>query len=197
MNIKSNIAKSKLNRKKTFNKITIPRGFVLISDTREQKPLFNPIPEKLIQGELIVITKTLKHGDYSIKGFEDQICIERKQASDFHSYIGKEREKTSKKLYAMNDMFFKALVIELQFVWRTYTCYKCKQKIRVRTPQNIYDTVISSSWTTITVNQIDSFIKECEVKHNMHVFWTPDRELLQRYVLTRLVFAYKKVRELT
>jgi len=57
----------------------IPEGFVMVRDTREQKPLFADPPEGLQ-----VITGTLLHGDYSIRGFETKFAIERKQMSDFY-----------------------------------------------------------------------------------------------------------------
>ena len=71
----------------------IPAGFVLVQDTREQKPLFTDPPDGLE-----VITATLPHGDYSVRGFEDRFVIERKQMSDFYGYISKERERTARKM---------------------------------------------------------------------------------------------------
>ena len=84
-----------------------PDGFVLIQDTREQRPLFNSPP----QGLEIVID-TLHQGDYSVRGFEDKFCIERKQISDFYGYIGKERDRTIRKMEEFKDMPFAGLVIE-------------------------------------------------------------------------------------
>ena len=77
----------------------IPAGFLLVQDTREQKPLFTDPPDGLE-----VITDTLPHGDYSIRGFEDRFAIERKQMSDFYGYIGKERERTTRKMEEFRRM---------------------------------------------------------------------------------------------
>jgi len=51
-----------------------------------------------------VITATLPYGDYTIKGFEDRFSIERKQMSDFYTYIGKEHDRTGKKMEQFREM---------------------------------------------------------------------------------------------
>ena len=89
----------------------IPPGLVLIQDTREQQPLF-----AFPQDGLEVVTETLSYGDYSLKGFEQKFAIERKKISDFYSYIGRERERTVKKMKEFREIVssggFVGLVIE-------------------------------------------------------------------------------------
>jgi ERCC4-type nuclease len=84
----------------------IPEGFVLLQDTREQRPLFTRIPKGLT-----IQSATLKFGDYSIRGFENVFCVERK-ASDIYSYVSSEREKTVQKMKDFSKMKFVGLVIE-------------------------------------------------------------------------------------
>lgn len=84
----------------------IPNGFVLIQDTREQIPLFTRIPKGLT-----VMSKALKHGDYSILGHENKFCVERK-SHDIWAYCSSEREKTVQKMKAFSKMDFVGLVIE-------------------------------------------------------------------------------------
>ena len=59
-----------------------PDGFVIIRDTREQTGLFNKPPKGLL-----IVRDTLKYGDYSIKGFEDEIAIERKNVDDLWTSV--------------------------------------------------------------------------------------------------------------
>ena len=59
--------------------IKVPKDFVLIQDTREQKPLFHESD--------MVIEKALKVGDYSIVGFDEQITIERKSIPDLYGSV--------------------------------------------------------------------------------------------------------------
>jgi len=84
--------------------ITVPEGFTLVVDTREQKPLFKPAEW--------IISKALKQGDYSVSGFEDKIAIERKSISDLLSIIGKERKRFEKEIERLKDYWWKGLLIE-------------------------------------------------------------------------------------
>ena len=56
---------------------TFPEGFVIVRDTREQTGLFIKPPKGLL-----IVRDTLKLGDYSIKGFEQSIAVERKNIDD-------------------------------------------------------------------------------------------------------------------
>jgi ERCC4-type nuclease len=84
----------------------IPDGLILLQDTREQRPLFSRIPKGLT-----VCSTTLHDGDYSIKGFESQICFERK-SSDLWAYCSSEREKTIAKMERFKSFEFVGLIIE-------------------------------------------------------------------------------------
>lgn len=84
----------------------IPPDFVLKIDTREQRPLFHPLPKGLM-----VVRDTLHDGDYSIQGFEDSICFERK-SSDIFAYCTSESKKTRAKMERFRSMEFVGLIIE-------------------------------------------------------------------------------------
>jgi len=86
----------------------IPEGFVLLVDTREQRPLFARVPKGLT-----IQSTTLHDGDYSVKGFEDRICFERK-SSDLFPYCTSEQRKTRVKMERFRGMEFVGLVIELR-----------------------------------------------------------------------------------
>ncbi len=86
----------------------IPDGFCLITDTREQRPLFSRIPK-----DLTIRSATLSNGDYSVHGFESQIVFERK-SHDLWPYCSSEREKTKEKMERFKDYEFVGLIIELK-----------------------------------------------------------------------------------
>jgi ERCC4-type nuclease len=90
----------------TLKPTPIPEGFTLLSDTREQRPLFPRIPKGLT-----IMSTTLHDGDYSVKGFESQICFERK-ANDLYAYCSTEREKTLAKMKRFKSFEFVGLIIE-------------------------------------------------------------------------------------
>jgi len=57
--------------------------FTIIVDSREQKPY-------LFGGYTCGVKKSgLKTGDYSIEGYENSICVERKSKEDLYSSLGK------------------------------------------------------------------------------------------------------------
>lgn len=82
--------------------IKIPKDFVLIQDTREQKPLFAP--------DETVLERALKTGDYSVLGFEDRVTIERKSIPDLYGSI--KRPHFEKRIKRMKEMDWAGLLIE-------------------------------------------------------------------------------------
>jgi ERCC4-type nuclease len=90
----------------TLKPTVFPENFVLLQDTREQLPLFSRIPKGLT-----VMSTNLRDGDYSIRGFESQICFERK-AHDLYSYCSTEQDKTKAKMERFKKMEFVGLIIE-------------------------------------------------------------------------------------
>ena len=89
---------------------------VIIRDTREQLPYtFENI---MLHGEPVkvpVLAGTLHTGDYSIKGHETEIAVERKSVSDFYGTITRGRERFERELERMATMKRSAIVIEGRF----------------------------------------------------------------------------------
>ena len=151
-----------------FKPTKIPKGFVLLIDTREQKPLFTSPPDGLE-----VVRGALATGDYSVIGFEDRVCVERKQLSDFDSFMGTERiAKTIPKLRRMGDMDWSALVIE---------CHEAKLFGKRR-------------YGKMTKEHARGFLKKVRVGYGVHVYWTKDRQKLERYVLDHLCYVYEMLK---
>ena len=88
--------------------------FTIIRDTREQVPWsFDGMPGK---GENVVTIPlefaTLKAGDYSIKGYEDRVAIERKSLEDLYGTLGGGRDRFEREMVMLNKMEFAAVVAE-------------------------------------------------------------------------------------
>lgn len=147
----------------------IPEDFVLVVDTREQQPMFNPPPPGLVLHK-----KALKHGDYSILGFEDKITIERKKMSDLMSYIGSERERTVSKLNAMTGLLFKALVIE----------------------ESWDDLFLPKMYSQLSANTIRQALVSFQLRFGLHIFCHPYRDVCERWILDRLLYFRKQQREI-
>lgn len=81
-----------------------PEWLTAVCDSREQLPLsLDP---------LRVETDTLPEGDYSLRGLESVVIVERKSLSDLVSCCGTERERFSKEIQRLIGYASKLLVVE-------------------------------------------------------------------------------------
>lgn len=78
--------------------------YKIIIDTREQQPLFKIGKEAM--------RATLKTGDYSIEGQEDNIAIERKSLGDLFGTLGKGHSRFKKELERVQSLKYFAIVVE-------------------------------------------------------------------------------------
>jgi ERCC4-type nuclease len=76
---------------------------VAVCDSREQRPLVLTIP---------TIRAALPYGDYSLRGMEHRIAIERKSISDLCGCVGRDRERFQKCIDGMEHYEYAELVIE-------------------------------------------------------------------------------------
>lgn len=76
----------------------------IIVDTREQMPFEFPDHDTVIQG--------LPTGDYSLVGFDDRVCVERKRPGELYLNFGRERERFRAEWERMAEMDYAAVVIE-------------------------------------------------------------------------------------
>ena len=80
-----------------------PSDICAVVDRKEQAPLDLLIP---------FIEATLVTGDYSVRGLEDLVCIERKSLSDLVACCGRERERFDRCIQRMRSYETSVLVIE-------------------------------------------------------------------------------------
>jgi ERCC4-type nuclease len=153
---------------KPSKSIAIPPGFALIFDTREQRPFFFRLPK-----DLPVIRTTLKAGDYSIKGFEKNIAIERKSLNDFLISIGKERERFKKELEILRGYEWAGLVIEAS-------------------EKELFQPQI---WSSMSPESIRGTLISIAVKYHVHIYYNQNREECEQYILKILTYFYKLKRK--
>lgn len=79
--------------------ITAPR---IIIDTREQRPY---------SFENSITTK-LDTGDYSLEGYTDKICVERKSIDDYVQTLIRHRDRFKKELKRMENLDHACIVVE-------------------------------------------------------------------------------------
>ena len=128
---------------------------VIIRDTREQRgwnfACIAPPP--------IVEVATLRTGDYSLLGYEDQICVERKSHLDACGTFGRGRDRWERELERMRSYRFAAVILEVD--WHTIVCRPpARSKLN---PKTIHASIIA--W---------------QQRFGVH-FWTcPNREFAER-----------------
>lgn len=102
-----------------------PNPFTVLVDTREQSAFkFQNIKgdksdavkvgkEKVIPTLIVPVEhKGLKTGDYSIKGLEDRVSIERKSLEDFFHCVGSDRDRFVRQLERLNQLERGVMMIE-------------------------------------------------------------------------------------
>lgn len=78
---------------------------IILQDTREQKPYWRNKKNE-------IETKTLKTGDYSIKGMETRIAIERKSMADLFGTLGKGHKRFKREISRGLEMDYFGIYIE-------------------------------------------------------------------------------------
>lgn len=87
--------------------------FTIIVDTREQLPYrFDDVRVDRRKSFIWTQTKTLSTGDYSIAGFEDKICVERKSLVDLYGTLGSGRDRFEREFERMQDLDLSLVVVE-------------------------------------------------------------------------------------
>lgn len=144
-------------------KIVIPDGFIMIQDVREKKPIFEPAPW--------IINQHLKTGDYSIKGFEDMITIERKSIVDLYGSMSGGRKKLEKELERMKKMKWYGMMIE-----------GCEDKV-----------LRKQSYAKMEPNQMYHSLCSFELR-GVHIYYAKLKQDARDWILSRLTRFYNHVR---
>lgn len=107
-----------------------PEDVVAVIDSREQLPLD--------LAPLQVVVDGLQVGDYSVRGLESHIAIERKSLGDFVACCGSERERFQRELDALRGWPVSAVVVET--TWRAIEMGQWRSKL---TPRQIQASLTS------------------------------------------------------
>ena len=81
--------------------------FTIVCDTRERKPwLFSGYPG------VAVVRGTLKNGDYSLPGFEDEVALERKSRQDLIGSLSAGRDRFEREMERLAALDLAAVLVE-------------------------------------------------------------------------------------
>lgn len=158
--MKHHSSDSRYGKLYTLKPTIIPPDMVMIVDTREQRPLFTH--SRMPKG-LTISSETLKNGDYSIRGFEDKICFERKVA-DIFPYCSSEHDKTVAKMKRLREYEFAGLIIE----------FKESELLQFQENSHVHPEVVRAA--------LISF----EIRYGIHIYYGT-RDNCARWMLDRMV----------
>ena len=97
----------------TSEEIEVPFPFIVAVDTREQMPFtFSDLHQNLKRLRVYKNVQTLKTGDYSIVGFENRVCVERKSKQDLFGSVSSGRDRFERELGRMSKMERACVVVE-------------------------------------------------------------------------------------
>lgn len=148
-----------------------PSDFIVIIDTREQKPLF----VKSLPKGLIVVRDTLKAGDYSVRGLEHLVFFERKEVSDAVRYVTTEHKHTIEKVKPYLHVPNRYLMIE-------------------GTEQDMF--MNDSMFSAVHPEAIRNGLAAVEVRCGYRVYYSRDRKDHERFMLDRMLKIYHVAREI-
>jgi len=132
-------------------------GLKILIDTREQEPLSFTLP---------VERGTLTTGDYSIKGLEKFISIERKSADDLVGCLKNgQRERFEKELSRGKGLDYFALVVETDLAGLAGGDYRSRM-----IPKSVIQSLVAFS-----------------VRYRLPIFFCPDRKYAARVVESLLM----------
>ncbi len=143
-----------------------PDGFVLIQDTREQRPLFS---SKRLPPGLVIKSTALQDGDYSVLGYENKFSIERKGLSDLVQYCSSQRKETVRKMMRFAQMDFAGLVIE----------------------EREAECLVPTQWGRVSPEVIRQALISFELRYKIHIYYNSDTNAIARWILDRAVKYWK------
>jgi ERCC4-type nuclease len=152
-------------------------NFTIVQDTREQTP-WDFSYEKTIAQEI----GTLKTGDYTIRGLEDKICIERKASvEEIAGNLGKEYLRFEKELERMkaHEHCFIICEFPLQDLVE-YPFHRKNAKLQ--------------SQTKISGKFLLKKILEIQMDYNVHVIFAGSKFLANKTALSLMKRIYERYR---
>lgn len=153
--------------------------FTILVDKQEKTPFLFKKTDLNIDTDISIKKQSLKTGDYSLLGFENQICIERKSIVDlFGSCGGKQgirRKRFEEEFKRMCAFEYAALVIEKD--WR---------HIYKNPPQR----------SKITPKQIMRTLMAWHMRYNVHIWDCPTRLFAENITYLLLDRFYRDKMEL-
>jgi ERCC4-type nuclease len=144
------------------------KKYTILKDTREQNGYhFNDFDYHTGSANACaeIIDQKLDTGDYSIQGFEDKICIERKACvEELANNLGHKKEAFINEIKRMEQFPHKYLILEFSL------------KDLLRFPENTRISMENKALIKITGRYMLKCLIEFQLNNNVHVLFCGDRK---------------------
>lgn len=142
---------------------------IIIKDTRE-KTGYNFRRSPTCAG--MEVSK-LDTGDYSIKGMEHIVCVERKSISDLYLSLGKNKERFMREVDRMQEIPYRFIVID----------------------GTLDETMKGNRFSKLTSKYISSFLFKLQLIYGIHVLFLGKGEKGREFVRELLIKAHRLYEE--
>ena len=162
--------------------------FIIVVDTSEQTPWF--AGRNAPKGIMIMRDNLKDYGsDYSIKGFEKLIGVERKNPDDFISSITSGKERFQNSLKKLADIPNRCIVVECELSKILKKCvgrknYKKRGKLSPRGSDRFVDKA-----------SVLGFLTSAQAKYNIPVYFRVNKSDAEDFVLGIFQKFYKMKRD--
>ena len=139
------------------------KEFLVIRDTREKQGLwFNSQPNGRCVG---MEDAAMKTGDYTLKGMEDIICIERKASpAELAINVGKHKKRFDKEMERMKEIKHSFIICEFGF-WDLFKFPENANSIPEEAKRDI----------RVTGRYVLRCLDEYRLKYNVHTIYCGDK----------------------
>ena len=142
-----------------------PAQVVGLIDTREQQPLdLSPMQSE---------TATLQTGDYSVRGCEDIIRVERKSLPDLLGCVGRDRDRFEREIERL--IAFPVAVIVVEASWAEIETGDWRSKVK---PNAVIGSLLGWQARGISIHLVDDHARAS--KHVSRLLFTVARRQWQR-----------------
>lgn len=116
----------------------------------------------------------LKSGDYSLRGYEERVAIERKSLADLFSTFGQHRDRFQRELERLAELDFAALVVEADWP----TIFRSPPERSRLNPKTIWRSCVSWSvrYRVPWFNLPDRRLAEVTTYRLLEKWWIQEKE---------------------
>jgi ERCC4-type nuclease len=136
----------------------------IVIDTREQQPY---------EFDCATVVETLRTGDYSVRGLEADIVIERKTKADIYGSVTRDRNRFEREMVRLQKIRYAAIVIE----------------------SSLQRLLVPLAFSKINPIAVINTLVSWSVKYQVHIWFAEHRRFAARLTYRLLEKAWRKTHD--